>query len=55
MNKWLPTPEEPSIPLHMTSVRKGVWLEALSCPAITPAAGREGRLWVPAALSAEKV
>lgn len=32
MNKWLPTPEEPSVPLHRASVRKGVRLEALSCP-----------------------
>lgn len=32
MNKWLPIPEELSVPLHKASVRKGVRLEALSCP-----------------------
>lgn len=42
MNEWLPTPEELSAPLHRASVRKGVQLEALSCPPPS-AAGREGR------------
>lgn len=41
MNEWLPTPEELSAPLHRASVRKGVQLEALSCPPPS-AAGREG-------------
>lgn len=32
MNEWLPTQGEPSVPLHSASMRKGVQLEALSCP-----------------------
>lgn len=39
-------------PLHRASVRKGLRLEALSCT--PPAAGKEGRPWVPGALSACK-
>lgn len=38
-------------PLHRASVRKGLRLEALSCT--PPAAGKEGRPWVPGALSAK--
>lgn len=50
MDEWLPTSAKPSAPLHRASVRKGVQLEALSCPPPS-AAGREGR---PGSLSACK-